>query len=444
MPTSLLARPAGSSDAVLETLIVEGGRPLSGRISPSANKNAVLPILCASLLTDRTVVIRRVPDITDVQKILDLFRQLGSAVDLKPDGTLTLYHGANLDPGAAVLPAGMRASVMLIPGLLYRFGRVVFEDDAKGCALGVREIDPHIEVFRAFGAVVSEEAGGIMIRAPNGFSAAGHWLDYASVTATENFLICAAVADGNSRLTNAACEPHVQELCAFLNEMGGKVTGAGTSSLTVTGVDGLGGAKFTLSDDFHEVATFLALGAITGGEISVRNDRPDHFPLIDRAFARLGVEVSHQNGYSSVHAGTGLIVRKPFTTALLPKIEAAPWPYLPADLLPIFIALGASAQGQTMFWNKVYEGALGWMPELSKFGAHVVSCDPHRVITFGGGPMAPAEVESPYIIRAAIALLMTAAAIDGRSTIRKAAPIRRAHPRFAENLVALGAEVRWA
>lgn len=444
MPVSLLTPPAGASETVSDTLVVEGGRPLMGRISPSANKNAVLPILCASLLTDRTVTIRRVPDITDVRKILDLFRQLGSAVDLKPDGTLTLYHGAHLDPGAAVLPAGMRASIMLIPGLLHRFGRAFIEDDAKGCALGAREIDPHIEVFRAFGAVVTEEAGGILIRAPNGFSAAEHWLDYASVTTTENFLICAAVADGRSQLTNAACEPHVQELCAFLGEMGAKVSGSGSSNLKVTGVDGLTGLKFTLADDFHEVATFLALGAITGGEVTVRNDRPDHFALIDRAFARFGVEISHQNGHSSVHARAKLRVRRPFTAALLPKIEAAPWPYLPADLLPIFIALGARAEGQTMFWNKVYEGALGWMPELSKFGAHIVTCDPHRVITFGGAPMGPAEVESPYIIRAAIALLMTAAAIPGRSTIRKAAPIRRAHPRFAENLVALGAEVRWA
>jgi UDP-N-acetylglucosamine 1-carboxyvinyltransferase len=139
-----------------------------------------------------------------------------------------------------------------------------------------------------------------------------------------------------------------------------------------------------------------------------------------------------------------LRVRTPFTSYILPKIEAAPWPYLPVDLLPIFVALGACAQGEMLYWNKVYEGALGWTSELAKFGAHALQCDPHRVITFGGKTLAPAKVESPYIIRVAIALLMVAASIEGQSTILNADPIRRAHPRFVENLTAIGADVEWA
>jgi UDP-N-acetylglucosamine 1-carboxyvinyltransferase len=244
-------------------------------------------------------------------------------------------------------------------------------------------------------------------------------------------------------LTNAACEPHVQELCAFLQCMGARIGGAGTSTLGVEGRAELDGADFSFAEDFHEIATFLALGAITGGAVEVRNRAPEQFPLIDRTFAKFGIEVRHLGGWSRVRAATPLAVRQPFTGHLLQKVEAAPWPYVPADLLPIFIALGARAEGSAMFWNKVYDGALGWTAELAKFGAHCVSCDPHRVITYGGAPLAPAEVESPYIIRAAIALLMLAASIEGRSVIRNADPIRRAHPDFVANLRTLGAEVAW-
>jgi UDP-N-acetylglucosamine 1-carboxyvinyltransferase len=226
--------------------------------------------------------------------------------------------------------------------------------------------------------------------------------------------------------------------------MGARIEGVGASRLTVEGVERLAGADYAFAEDFHEIATFLALGAITGGEVTVKNANPEQFPLIDRAFAKFGVETVHEDGWSSSRLDGVLRVRTPFTSYILPKIEAAPWPYLPVDLLPIFVALGACAQGEMLFWNKVYEGALGWTSELAKFGAHALQCDPHRVITFGGKTLAPAKVESPYIIRVAIALLMVAASIEGQSTILNADPIRRAHPGFVENLTAIGADVEWA
>jgi UDP-N-acetylglucosamine 1-carboxyvinyltransferase len=187
----------------------------------------------------------------------------------------------------------------------------------------------------------------------------------------------------------------------------------------------------------------MALGAVTGGTIEVKNSAPEQFPLIDRTFAKFGVEIVHEGGWSHARVPDRLRVREPFTRNILPKVEAAPWPYLPVDLLPVFVALGVKAEGSMMYWNKVYEGAMGWTSELSKFGAHAFLADPHRVITFGGKPLAPAEVESPYIIRVAIALLMVAASIPGRSVIRNASPVRRAHPRFAENIRALGAQIEW-
>jgi UDP-N-acetylglucosamine 1-carboxyvinyltransferase len=330
-----------------------------------------------------------------------------------------------------------------VPGLLARFGAARIENDVQGCTLGVREIDPHVEVMERFGARVERRREALRMHVDGSLQANDHWLDYASVTTTENFVLCAALAHGTSTLTNAASEPHVQEFCAFMSLLGARIEGQGTSRLTIHGVDRLGGGEFSFAEDFHEAVTFMALGAITGGSIEVRNSAPGQFPLIDRTFAKFGVHVQHQDGWSRAWSDGPLRVREPFTRNILQKVEAAPWPYLPVDLLPVFVALGVRAEGSVMFWNKVYEGAMGWTSELSKFGAHTFLADPHRVVTFGGKPLVAAEVDSPYIIRVAIALLMVAASIPGRSVIRNAAPIRRAHPRFAENITSLGAHVEW-
>jgi UDP-N-acetylglucosamine 1-carboxyvinyltransferase len=429
----------------MSNLIVHGGTPLRGQVIPSANKNAVLPVLCATLLTSAPLKLHGVPDITDVRKILDIFRTLGSEVHMDhPSGTLRLHHReTRFDASRHRLPEEMRSSIMLVPPLLARFGVARLEDNVKGCTLGVREIDPHVDVFRRFGGEVARADGSLLVRCEGKLTPNDHWLDYASVTTTENFVLCAAAAPGTSTLTNAASEPHVQEFCRFMLAIGARIEGIGTSRLTVHGGAPLGACEFRFDEDFHEITTFLALGAITGGDVVVRNSAPENFPLIDRSFAKFGVEVTHADGWSRASCPAQLKVQTPFTSNVLTKVEAAPWPYFPVDLLPIFIALGVRAEGNAMFWNKVYDGALGWTAELSKFGAHVFSSDPHRLITFGGKPLTPAVVESPYIIRVAIALFMVAASIDGRSEIRNAAPIRRAHPRFVENLRGLGVRVEW-
>ena len=429
----------------MSNLIVHGGTPLSGRIVPSANKNAVLPILCATLLTREPVRLLGIPEITDVRKILEIFRQLGSEVNVDyATNVLEVHHRATeFDPQRHHLPEEMRSSIMLVPGLLSRFGVARIENDVQGCTLGVREIDPHVEVMQRFGATVERRRDSLLMRADGSLRANHHWLDYASVTTTENFVLCAALASGTSTLMNAASEPHVQEFCAFMRMLGAQIEGVGTSRLTVHGVGRLGGGEFRFAEDFHEAVTFMALGAVTGGSIEVKNSAPEQFPLIDRTFAKFGVDIVHEAGWSRAVVDGKLRVREPFTRNILQKVEAAPWPYLPVDLLPVFVALGVKAEGSMMYWNKVYEGAMGWTSELSKFGAHSFLADPHRVVTFGGKTLSPAEVESPYIIRVAIALLMVAASIPGRSVIKNAAPVRRAHPRFAENIRALGAQIEW-
>jgi UDP-N-acetylglucosamine 1-carboxyvinyltransferase len=426
-------------------LIVNGGKPLSGTISPSGNKNSVLPIFCATLLTDEPVSLVNVPDITDLDKLVTFLRSRGSSIEWnRAAGTMHLDHSSlrDCDDSDDELPADMRSTVLLYPGFLRRFRRIVIRSNTKGCSLGVREIDPHLEILRALGADV-QIGESIIVSAPHGFAGGRHWSDYMSVTVTENFAMAAAIASGNSTFMNAASEPHVQDLCSALVAMGARIEGIGTSRLQVTGVDRLHGATIAINTDYHEVVTFLALGAITGGEVRVRDSLPHHFDLIVRAFAKLGVIVEHEGTTALVRSKQKLQIEPPLTANLLPKIEAAPWPYFSVDLLPLMIALSVRAEGTIHFWNKVYENGFSWMPELAKFGAHVLLSDPHRIVVFGNRPLRPAVVDSPYIIRAAVALTMVAASIPGRSIVRNAEIIKRAHPRFVENLRSLGAELEW-
>ncbi len=428
----------------MSDLIIHGGKPLSGTITPSGNKNSVLPILCATLLTDAKVVIRNVPHITDVEKLVTFFSEQGSVIAWdRAAGTITLDH-SDFDAGRlnGELPAGMRSSVLLFAPLLQRMKKITLPTNAKGCSLGIRELDPHLEILEKLGAKITHN-GDLKMSLKGRFRGARHWPDYMSVTATENFVMAAVLAEGESVLLNAASEPHVQDLCAVLAGMGAKITGLGTSQLTVTGVAKLKGGVFTIATDHHEVVTFLALGAITGGEVRVKNSLPHHFDLINRSFAKLGVQIDYEGDTAIVRRRQKLVVTEPFTSNLLPKIEAAPWPYFPVDLLPVMIALAVRAEGTVMFWNKVYEGGFTWMSELSKFGAHIVVSDPHRITVFGAKPLRPATAEAPYIIRAAVALYMVAASIPGKSVVKNADTIKRAHPNFVENLRSLGAGVEW-
>ncbi|HEY0946519.1 MAG TPA: UDP-N-acetylglucosamine 1-carboxyvinyltransferase [Opitutaceae bacterium] len=428
----------------MSDLIVHGGKPLAGTITPSGNKNSVLPIFCATLLTDEPVTLQNVPDITDLNKLVGFFQAQGSRIEWdRATGVMHIDHSKFRNALAGdELPQDMRSTVLLYPALLHRLRKITIHANSKGCSLGVREIDPHLEILAALGAVI-HDGDPLVIALPKGFRAARHWADYMSVTVTENFAMAAALADGVSTYINAASEPHVQDLCAALAAMGAKIEGLGTSMLKITGVEKLHGTTITINTDYHEVVTFLALGAITGGEVRVTKSLPHHFDLITRAFKKLGVDVEHDGDTALVRRSQALLVEKPFTSNLLPKIEAAPWPYFSVDLLPLMIALSTRAEGTIHFWNKVYENGFSWMPELAKFGAHVMVSDPHRIVVFGNRPLRPAVVDSPYVIRAAVALTMVAAAIPGRSVVRNAEIIKRAHPRFVENLRSLGAELEW-
>jgi UDP-N-acetylglucosamine 1-carboxyvinyltransferase len=427
----------------MANLIVTGGRPLSGTIRPNGNKNAVLPMLCASLLTDAPISLSNVPDITDLRKFIEYFRAIGSDVAYDDAaGTLTVQHPKKLTEEAVTkLPLRIRSAIMLLAPILLRHGNLCFDVDAKGCALGIREIDPHIEILKTFGARMAPRdiIDLTLAHRPDGQSI---WAEYASVTATETFLLIASMANGTSVLTNAASEPHVQALCHMLVEMGAKIDGIGTSRLTVEGVESLGGADRRVPDDHHEVATFLALGGVSGGQVTVETDILEEMPLILDQFAKLGLIFVQDEGKVTV-AGWTREVTQPLTAQMTPKIEAAPWPYFPADLLPQAIGVSVGCHDDVMFWNKVYEGAMSWSAELAKLGVRAHLSDPHRLIVFGGSKLKPAEVEAPYIIRVVVGLLIAAIQIPGHSRILNADPIRRAHPNFVENMAKLGADLKW-
>jgi UDP-N-acetylglucosamine 1-carboxyvinyltransferase len=378
-------------------LVVNGGKPLTGTVTPSGNKNSVLRVN---------------------------------------------HGGFRSEFVNAELPQDMRSTVLLYPALLHKMGSITIRSNSKGCSLGVREIDPHLDVLSKLGAHV-RDGDPLSITLEGGFRGARHWLDYMSVTVTENFAMAASVAKGVSTLINAASEPHVQDLCGALVAMGAKITGIGTSMLSIEGVPKLHGATIEIGTDYHEVTTFLALGAITGGEVKVLKSVPQHFDLITRSFKKLGVVVEHSGDTAFVRRGQTRVIETPYTSNLLSKIEGAPWPYFSVDLLPLLIALSTRCDGTIHFWNKVYENGFSWMPELAKFGAHVIVSDPHRIVVFGNKPLHPAVVDSPYVIRAAVALTMVAASIPGRSVVRNAEIIKRAHPGFVENLRSLGADLEW-
>lgn len=426
-------------------LIVKGGNPLKGEVNPAGNKNAALPILCATLLTNETVILRNFPTLSDTEKLVSILESLGSKIDWDKESKVIKINNSNIKDNFDHdgFPLGMRGAVLLLGPFATRMKSIDVKTEIGGCALGIRELDPHIEILRGLGADVKTNSH-LIIDISNGLKGGNIWADYMSVTTTENFLMAASKAEGRSELTNAASEPHVQDLCNFLIKMGAKIQGVGSCKIVVDGVKELHGTEYTISPDHHEITTLLALGAMTKGEIRVNNSIPEHFPLIVRAFKKLGVDIEYEGDTAIVRGNQGLEILEPFTKNMLQKIEAAPWPYFPADLMPLMIALAVKAEGSIMFWNKLYEGGFFWIPELVRFGAHVVMCDPHRVIVYGNKPLKATTVDAPNIIRSTVALLMVALCVEGESRIKNADSIGRAHPEFIETLNRLGADISWS
>ncbi len=429
----------------MSDLLITGGAQLNGTITPSGNKNAILPMLCSTIMIDEPVKINNVPEIEDVKKIVSLIRSLGGSVSWsKKQKTLSISNkNLSLESFEKTgIPIDMRASILLFAPMMHRFGKVVINNNVGGCALGIRELDPHVPMLRSMAADIQEDDGKIIFDATNGMRGTDLWPNYASVTGTENVIMAAVLAKGTTTLMNAAAEPHVQDLCVFLNSVGAKIEGIGSSKLVIEGVEKLTGGEGTVSSDHQEIATFLALGAMTHGEIRVTNAIPHHFPLIVHEFKKLGVNIEYEGDTAIVRKNQSFEPEKPFTTNYIPRIEAAPWPYFPADILPLMVALSLKTNGPIRFWNKVYEAALFWISELVKMNAKIEMADPHRIIVLGPTELKGATIQCPPIIRATVALMMAAMAANGTSKLKNIDSIYRAHPNFLGNLRMLGAEIQ--
>jgi UDP-N-acetylglucosamine 1-carboxyvinyltransferase len=420
-----------------ERLVIEGGRRLSGTVVPSGNKNAALPILAACLLTDEEVVLENVPDILDVHVMLALLDDVGVSIRDEGPNTLALraerVRTTRLDPD---LCRRLRASLLLAGPLLARCGQVDLPL-AGGDLIGRRRVDTHLLAFRRLGAQ-AEVNRGYQLR-HSGLAGAEIFLDEASVTATENALMAAVLAPGETVVMNAAGEPHVQDLARFLVALGARIGGIGTNRLHIDGVGSLSGGRFRIGPDHIEIASFIGLGAITGSDLRIVDVRPEDLHMIRITFARLGIRVEVSGDVLRVPPDQDLIIA-PDEGDAIPKIDDGIWPAFPADLTSIAIAVATQAHGTVMIFEKMFENRLFFVDKLVAMGARIVLCDPHRAVISGPARLYGERMESPDI-RAGMAMLIASLAAEGRSIIGNVGQIDRGYERIDERLRELGAAI---
>jgi UDP-N-acetylglucosamine 1-carboxyvinyltransferase len=423
------------ADTLMESFVIEGGRPLRGSIRATGNKNAALPIIAAALLTDEPVTLRNVPAIRDVETMLELVGDLGVEVERLGDGAVRIVaedvRKTELD---AELCTRIRASILLAGPLVARWGEAVVPPPG-GDVIGRRRLDVHIHALARLGAEISADRR-LRMRADR-LVGTQVFLDEASVTGTENAVMAATLAEGETTIVNAACEPHVQDLCRFLTALGARIEGIGSNVLTVRGVDRLGGGEWSVCPDHIEVASFVGLGAVTEGEIVIEDVVPEHMVGVWHGLERLGVEW-HADGSSVRVPGKQELLIQDDLGAQIPKIEDGPWPAFPADLTSIALAVATQATGTVLIFEKMFENRLFFVDKLVTMGARIILCDPHRAVVNGPTRLYGERMESPDI-RAGMAMLIAGLCAEGRSTIGNIGQIDRGYERIDERLRALGA-----
>ncbi len=421
----------------MEQFVIHGNRPLCGAVTPSGNKNAALPLMAATLLTDQPIILHNLPRIRDVQSMAQLLTTLGVEItELDQNTSRFQAHNVRttrLDPD---LCRESRASILLAGPMLARLKQVELPPPG-GDVIGRRRVDTHFLAFSRLGA---------QIEANDGFNLSAVelvgqdiLLDEASVTGTENAIMAAALAKGTTVFRNAASEPHVQELCQLLNLMGASIEGIGSNTLTIHGVDSLQGAEFTIGPDYLEIGSFIGLAAITGGEISIHNAAPQHLGMIRLVFERLGVHFEVRGDDVLVPNDQSLTVVPDLGDAI-PKIDDAPWPAFPADMMSTAIVMATQAVGSVLIHEKMFESRLYFVDKLISMGARIVLCDPHRCIVQGPGWLHGERLESPDI-RAGMALVSAALCARGQSIIRNVGQIDRGYENIELKLQALGADI---
>ena len=416
---------------------VEGGRRLAGTIRPSGNKNAALPIICAAVLTDHPVMLENVPRIRDVEVLVELVKSVGATVEWLERNTLKIHAkkvvAAELDPD---LCRRIRASILLAAPLLARCGEIELPPPG-GDVIGRRRLDTHFLALERLG--VHFELEDTFRLSTRGLRGADVFLDEPSVTATENAVTAAAAAQGSTILRNAACEPHVQDLCNFLVALGAAVDGIGTNKLTIEGGRGFGAARHAIGPDHIEVASFIGLAAVTCSEIRIADAGVPHLRSTLLGFARLGVSCVI-DGPDLVIPATQERVIQSDLGGHVPKLEDQPWPAFPADSMSVALVTATQCTGLVLIHEKMFESRLFFVDKLIGMGAKIVLCDPHRALVAGPSKLRASILESPDI-RAGMAMLVAALCAEGESTINNVAQIERGYERIDERLNALGAKI---
>ena len=422
----------------MEEFYIQGGVPLRGELIPSGNKNAALPLLASCLLTSEPVILHNVPNILDVQTMIRLLRSLNVKITEIGDNSLQLdasdIHPAELDPN---LCRKIRASILLAGPLLSRVGELHLPPPG-GDVIGRRRVDTHILAFSNLGVETEYVENQFHFNA-NGMTGAEILMDEASVTATENAIMACVLTKGESVIKNAASEPHIQDLCHFLNSLGAKIENIGSNTLHITGVNDLHGGEYTIGPDYLEVVSYVGAAVITHGSIRIKNAGVEHLDMIKLVMNRLGVrwEVA---GSDLIVPENQLLEIEPDLGNAIPEISVMPWPAFPTDLMSIAIVIATQSKGSILFHDWMYPSRMYFTDKLVGMGAQIVLCDPHRCIVQGPTQLNGEQLESPDI-RAGMALLIAALSAKGESIIRNVSQIDRGYQQVDKKLRALGAQI---
>ena len=421
----------------MEKFLIEGGIPLNGEVTPAGNKNAALPIVAATLLSEEPIVLHNLPSIRDVQDMRKLLQSMGADVE-DLGGDSWKITAKKLDPLALdiELSRRIRASILLAGPITARCGELRLPPPG-GDVIGRRRLDTHILALEALGAEVKFDR--VFEFRADGLHGADILLDEASVTATENAIMAAVLAKGETVIRNAASEPHIQELCHFLNILGAKIDEIGSNTLHIEGVERLHGGEFTIGADYLEVISFVGAAVVTKGNIRIRNAGVKYLDMVQIVMERLGVKWEVEGDDLLVSADQSLKIT-PDHGGAIPEIKTNVWPAFPTDLISIVITIATQSEGTVMFHDWMYSGRMYFTDKLVSMGAKIILCDPYRCIVQGPSPLYGEQVESPDI-RAGMALLLAALAADGKSTIRNISQIDRGYADVEAKFKALGARI---
>jgi UDP-N-acetylglucosamine 1-carboxyvinyltransferase len=415
---------------------IEGNFPIKGKIKASGNKNAALPCISAALLTDEPVILKNIPDIEDVGVMLEIIQSLGADVKRLAPNSWEIRTQDIRSEIPVDLAKKIRASLLFAGPLLARTGKAVLPPPG-GDVIGRRRMDTHFLALAELGARV--DVDHVFKFTANKLVGLEIFLDEASVTATENAIMAAVLAEGRTVIENAASEPHIQDLCVMLNSMGAKIEGIGSNILTITGTKKLSGTEFAVGSDYMEVGSFIGLAAVTRGELEISDACPRNLRMPKIVFAKLGIHWEESGADIRIPSNQKLRVI-PDLGGVIPKIDDAPWPGFPADLTSIALVIATQVAGTVLVYEKMFESRMFFVDKLIEMGARVVLCDPHRAVVSGPCRLHGSELTSPDV-RAGMAMVIAALCAEGESTIHNVYQIERGYENLTERLKQLGARI---